>query len=54
MQLAKEGRIPPVNCRHDPMQSNKDTDTVALLLSAKGIIPPKEWMYDVNLKNLKG
>ena len=36
---------------HDPLIKDINNNTVGIYLAIKGIIPPKEWMHNVNLYN---
>ena len=47
---ARNGKITDIGISN-PLNRNIDGDTVAILLSSKGIIPPRQWMHDVNLRN---
>ena len=34
---------------HDPLLKNKYFSTVPMILADKNIIPPKQWMHNVNI-----
>ena len=46
---AKNGIIPELG-NNNPLYRNINGDTVAMLYAENGIIPPREWMYDVDYK----
>lgn len=46
MLFASNGTIPPLEWKHDPIITDKDNWTVAMILADKGIIPTKEWEHD--------
>ena len=54
MKLALHNLNIPDYCYHDPLIHDSDYETVAMRLADKGIIPPNEWMHDVNLKSKFG
>ena len=49
MLLASNNKNIPEEWKHDIMLSNKYYKTVALIYAENGIIPPKEWIYDINI-----
>lgn len=46
MKEANRKKIPSPQNYHDRYLTNKDNQTVAMILAKNGIIPPKEWMHD--------
>ena len=48
MKLAEKGIIPELG-NNDPLAKNNYGQTVAIILASKGIIPPNEWMHDINI-----
>lgn len=46
MKEANRKQIPSSYNYHDRYLTNKDNQTVAMILAKNGIIPPKEWMHD--------
>ena len=46
---AQNGIIPELG-NNDPLYRNIDGDTVATILINKDILPPIEWMYDLDYK----
>ena len=41
MILAQKGIMPPKQWEHDPLLKDQNDNTVAIILSSKGIIPPR-------------
>lgn len=41
----------PKEWEHNPLIRSKNKNTVGLIYSENGIIPPKFWMHDINYKN---
>ena len=48
MLQAEKGVIPKKLEFDSELQTNKNGDTVALILARKGIVPPQEWMHDIS------
>ena len=51
--MAQKGKIIQVN-KYNPLYQNKDGYTVAMILVASGIIPPREWMHNYTIMNKYG
>lgn len=55
INLARHGcEIIPDEWKHDPLKINNNGITVAIGLSANGIIPDKYWIHDINKKDNYG